>query len=1504
MALALQPAPAGPLSGAVTIASNSTNATGGTNVVAISGTLSLASTATTLTASPAYPTTVNVGQPVTFTVTPIPQVGDTLVPTGTVELLNGATQVGAGTLNNGVATVTLSNLPSGNLQISAVYDGDNNFSGSSSVYVPVQVSPASTTVPVVTLTSSASTAVSGQSVAMTVAVATQAGTPVTSGTVILEDGLTPLGAAVPLDGAGTAVFKAILPTGQNTLLALFSGTSGFGANSSNSVSVTVTGGAQLAFTPGLVSTLAGVYPPLSNGAYDPANTGYSGDGGPAAQALISGAGGVAADAAGNLYIADTGNNVVRVIAGATGSIAGIGAVTKGDMYTFAGSAKVSSGSASVTCPNPNQGCKDGGQATAAGLYQPIAVATDGVGNVYIVDGGGLTIRRVDSQGIIQTVAGSLTGSPGFSGDGGLAIHAQFGAAGLAVDNAGNLYIADGAPLTPNPNGGGLPNDLVRRVDGVTGIITTVAGTAGLSGQIDPNTGNPLNSCFVSPCGDGGLATAAFLSSPNGVGLDTVGNLYIADAGDSVIRKVDAKTGIISTIAGIQFVSGGAYNAGPTGDGGPAVGAQFQNITSIAIDSGNNLYVGENGAYNAPNIRMVNAQTGIVNTLVGTLTSGVDAAGNNTCAPGPCGDGGPANEAQLSQVNFNLDSQGNLYWIDGLALLRSAAVTLTGYDFGTANLGVAATEPFSVANIGAQPLTFNGLTASTILPAGAPSPSDFAQQATGASDCSATTSLAPGSSCSLDVQWFPTLASSEMGTVTVASNANNAVAGSNAITLTGTGEGFGGGTAQTITFPALKPSYAYGAAINLGATTDATDPGLSILYRASGPATLSGSTLTTIGVGTVTVTAYQFGNSQYKSAPPQSQTFTVTPALLTVSASDESITAGAAVTQPTYTVTGFVKPDTQASVITGEPTLTITDPVTGATIAVGSIPSAGTYNINISPGTLSAGPNYTLNVSATPATLSVTGSQPQTLAFTPLPNVTYGVGPITLNATSTNALNGSATGLEIKYVLSPASSSIATVAGNLLTVTGAGAIAVTATQSGSANFAAAMPVTVSFTAAPAPITVTAGNLTVAQGAPLPDVSRDFTFSGFVNGDTQAAITGAPMIMTAATDTSTIGSSAISIAPGSLSSANYAFSSFVSGVLTVVAGTAQTISFPPLANTIYGGAPLTLTASVNSPLGILYSVSGPAKLSGANAVVAIGAGKVTVTAAQPGAGIYQPASPVSQTFTVAPAVLTLTANNLTRQNDTQNPPLTYTLSGFVNNDTQADSTSGSPSLTTTATPASPVGTYPIVPVAEGFLTAANYTFTPVNGTLTVTAGGPTAGFSLTATPQQLNLLAGETGSAMISVTPVNYYQGIVTLSCGKLPANVVCTFSPATASLDATGAVQLLTLTVTTNSATPVVSKLETGSEAGVMRAAFLYLPAFPTGLLIMLNRRRLKKHAGIWHVLLALTSIAGLAGLAACGSNKSDSSASMAAAPGTYSVTLTATGRDGSTTTLPVSIQIR
>ncbi len=314
-----------------------------------------------------------------------------------------------------------------------------------------------------------------------------------------------------------------------------------------------------------------------------------GDGGAATSAQLRFPRDVAVDSSGNLYIADTRNYRIRKVDASSGNISTVAGTATGG---FNG---------------------DGGAATSARLALPSGVAVDGSGNLYIADFANHRIRKVDaSTGNISTVAG--TGTPGFSGDGAVATSAQLDfPSGVAVDGSNNLYIAD------------ANNHRIRKVDTSTDNISTVAGT-GTRGY----------------SGDGGAATSARLFSPQKVAVDSSGNLYIVDTFNSLIRKVDASTSNISTIAG-------RLKSSSSGDGAAATSAQLNYPYGVAVDGSNNLYIAD---ANNNRIRKVTASTGNISTVAGTG------------AHGSSGDGGAAASAQLNlPSDVAVDSSGNLYIAD-------------------------------------------------------------------------------------------------------------------------------------------------------------------------------------------------------------------------------------------------------------------------------------------------------------------------------------------------------------------------------------------------------------------------------------------------------------------------------------------------------------------------------------------------------------------------------------------------------------------------------------------------------------------------------------------------------------------------------------------------------------------------------------------------------------------------------------------------------------------------
>jgi sugar lactone lactonase YvrE len=466
----------------------------------------------------------------------------------------------------------------------------------------------------------------------------------------------------------------------------------------------------------------------------------------------------------------SGNTMATQILSGTG-VGSLSVMAPGEINTLAGDGFLSG---------------DGATATTSAINLPLGEATDAAGNLYFSDSGNNRIRKVDGAGNITTIAG--TGTAGLLGDGGPAVNAQINnPATLTVEGAGNIVFADS------------DNNAIREINLSTGAISTIAGTLGQGGY----------------SGDGSAANAALLSSPKGLTFDANGNLYIADTGNNVIRRVNASNGIIDTVAG-------SGTPGFTGDGNVATSGHFNAPWGIAVSADGSLYVAD--FYNN-RIRKIDS-AGMLSTVVGngnasysgdggfataaTLNSpasvAVDAAGNlyiadseNNCirkvnisgkiatlaGNGSVvfgGDGFDANLAGLYKpYSVYLDSAGNLFIADRLNLrIREVSATYAGIQYpimkeGKISLPVAQSlendgnAQLTLANLAAPPTTNSALDNTATDPI--------------TTTCATTQTLQVGASCTLAVEFAPVaVGSPSVGVLTVSSDSSN---GPSTVNLTGT-----------------------------------------------------------------------------------------------------------------------------------------------------------------------------------------------------------------------------------------------------------------------------------------------------------------------------------------------------------------------------------------------------------------------------------------------------------------------------------------------------------------------------------------------------------------------------------------------------------------------------------------------------------------------------------------------------------------------------------------------
>ncbi|MGB7267140.1 MAG: Ig-like domain repeat protein, partial [Terracidiphilus sp.] len=614
------------------------------------------------------------------------------------------------------------------------------------------------------------------------------------------------------------------------------------------------------------------------------------DGQPATQAELYLPSGVAVDGAGNMYIADSGHNRIRMVcASATSAtIQGTSCAGAGIISTIAGN-----GNPSYT--------GDGGAAANATLNNPADVALDGAGNLYIADSGNGVIRVITAAtGTITTVAGNASGticgsSSDAVGDGCAATQAKFNQPeGVTLDGSGNLYIAD------------TSNHRIREVSAATGTITTIAGNGFANGN---GTGG-YN-------GDGIAATSAELNFPYAVAFDAAGNMYIPDSRNDRVREVKAVGGAITASSTIVTFAG-TGNAGATPCTATPVAATQADVWSpsgVAVDAGGNVYIAE--TQNAA-IRKVSAATGLISTL----------------AENGCGDfyyGGQFQGVQLyGPVGLFLDGSGDLYFADTLDMVvREVQGNFAALQYTTpVRQGeTSATQIETVENDGNAGLDLTSITAGT----------NAATDTTVANSCTSGASLPADAECEIGAVFAPaaspTLTSDQTETpsINVAEDAQPSLVANNSpldIELVGTAEpvnstttilsstpnpsGFGQSVTFTVTVTTGAGTGNLTGTVSLADTFNGNTTTLvsGLALDASGAATFS---ISTLGVGQHSIVASYGGDTTHFSSSS-------TPALIqsvlegTATALTSSVNPSAVGQSVTFTATvsvsggGGVTPD--------------------------------------------------------------------------------------------------------------------------------------------------------------------------------------------------------------------------------------------------------------------------------------------------------------------------------------------------------------------------------------------------------------------------------------------------------------------------------------------------------------------------------------------------------------------------------------------------------------------
>ena len=545
--------------------------------------------------------------------------------------------------------------------------------------------------------------------------------------------------------------------------------------------------------------------------------------------------------------------------------------------------------------------------------------------MFISDSANQRIREVNAvTGIITTVAGN--GTRGYNGDNIAATSAQLNfPTGVAVDGAGNLYIADNN------------NNRIRRVASSTGLITTVAGN-GAAGFVDNVP-----------------ATSSMLDEPFAVTLDAAGNLYIADSYNNRIRKVVAGTGIITTVAG-------SAGSGHNGDSIPATSAELNFPTSVELDAAGNLYIADNANHR---IRKVMASTGLITTVAGNGVAGYN------------GDGSVSAVAELNfPRDIALDGSGNLYIADySNQRVREVSAAAPSLSFLPTDVGRTSSDSPQTITVGnngydptnTNPLTFSGVSTGT---------TSFVLDST--NSCTTSTSLEPGQICALAVDFTPQAPGTTLTDVVTVADNNlnhiNSAASPQTVPLSGNGlQQTPVVTVATATISYGTPTVALSATMSfVGATaptglvTFTIDSGAPVSASCTG--TTSPLTCTaiypssTLGVPTHTITASLIATPGFLAASGIN-TLTVTPALATVTANPASKTYGAANPAFSATVAGTVNGDTLNYTLATTATTASGVGLYPITVTLGLNPN---YSVTPTNGTLTVG-QATATVTANPAT---------------------------------------------------------------------------------------------------------------------------------------------------------------------------------------------------------------------------------------------------------------------------------------------------------------------------------------------------------------------------------------------------------------------------------------------------------------------------------------------------------------------------------------------------------
>jgi len=1226
------------------------------------------------------------------------------------------------------------------------------------------------------------------------------------------------------------------------------------------------------------------------GLYDSTNVG---DGKPATSAELNLPGGLALDGAGNLYIADTAHQRIRMVCAKAASevIAGTICAKAGIILTVAG--------------NGNPGNSGDGPASSSQVNNPNSVAVDGAGNLYIADTNNDVVREiVAASGQIVTLAGGATsttmcaGRTDAWGDGCPATQAMLNApGGVAIDRSGNVYIAD------------TNNAMVRVVSASTGTITAVVGN-GTAGYNQ----------------DGVLATLSELNSPYAVAFDGSGNLYIPDSANNRIRRVAADSNGNITPASLISTFAGTGTAGYSGDGAAAGAAELYAPSAVAADAAGNVFIADtqNRA-----VRKVNSATNQISTLA------LDASGDYYF------DGAFGKIAIYGPTGLALDGVGDLYVADRLDMLAleiqgnfvalditqpvrqgslSVPVPVTIENDGNAALDLTAINPSADAQLDATTTTCSSAPAS-----------DTTQFMAVAADCTVGAVFAPTLAAAsgplstnidvtsatanspLNIELVGTVLAVNSTTTLVASNPDPSGYGQlvtfTVTVVTGTGTGKLTGTVSIAdTFNSVTgPAGISCGALNYASTANSQDT-----YSATCPT--SASSPLAVGQHAIVASYSNLNDPSHLSSSSPSYTQAVQEGTTTrLTSSGSPSTVGSPVTF-TATVaisgTGGVAPIGSVVFMDGTNPLGTVNLASGVAqyatsgLAIGSHQIIADY---VPDPSISA---VVLASSSLTLTQDVQTSSTMTLQSSGSPSV-YATA-VTFTATLisssgspfTGTVNFYADGTDKIGSATPQAGNpgVASVSYPGLSV---GTHSITATYGGDANngtaSATAIPQTV--TTAPTSTTVAAKAGTAGEAlaitATVSDGATKLTPTGTVTFTIGTTKLTANLSNGAATVNPVLAAGNYQVVAAYGGDANDGASQSPSFPLTVNLATSATdLTVSPAAVEVGGKVSYTATVTGTgvAPTGTVTFMAGTAMLGTATlaggtatytAATTLGSGSYSITASYGGDTDNSPSISASATLTIG---LIPTTTDLGTSTTTGANPQTIliavvagnaspTPTGTVTFKSGTDTIGSSPldsNGVATLTPSLATGTYTIVASYGGDSAHSPST------SQSVTISGTPAGFSLTTTPASVTMAASQNSTLTVNLVSNGGFSDTIGLGCASMPSGVTCQFSSPTMSLaaNATASVQL---TIDTNNPLTGGAAAMNSRPAGsglYMAGILLPLSGF-FGWLVGRTRKRTRS--------MLTMILAGALTAAAMLSTGCSGFTTTKAAAGTYVIQVTGTG---------------